>query len=192
MKHTLTKKRGILVVAAAMLIGVAVFAMHGCAGSRPNSDPTGSDFPTVKGRALDGTERTLPQDVIGPPVVLIVGYVQGAQFDVDRWIVGLLQTKTPARILEVPTIDGLVPTWISSWIDEGMRGGIPSEDWPSVVTVYGDQASRIVAITGDERPRNARVLLLDGGGRVTWFHDRGFSPARLLALDEAVRAANPR
>ena len=67
-----------------------------------------------------------------------------------------------------------------------MRSGIPSEDWPSVATVYGPGAIRIVELTGNERPRNIRVLLLDAGGRIRWFHDRGFSASKLLELDQAA------
>jgi hypothetical protein len=186
-------KRGFLALAVLVLVaGVAAITMNGCASTVPNADPTGTLLPTVKGKALDGTPRTLPADLAGKPAVLLVGYVQGTQFDIDRWVIGLLQTKTPARIYEIPTIDGLVPTVISGWIDSGMRGGIPKEDWPSVVTVYGSEAARIVAATGNDKPRNARVLLLDAHGRVVWFHDRGFSPSQLLALDAAARDAATR
>ncbi|MDK2970820.1 MAG: hypothetical protein PWP23_575 [Candidatus Sumerlaeota bacterium] len=66
-------------------------------------------------------------------------------------------------------------------IDEGMRSGIPREDWRSVVTVYKD-AGRIVRATGNENPRNARVLLLDKTGRIVWFHDSGYSAGKMLEL----------
>jgi len=159
-----------------------------CSTAKPNRVPVGETFPRVVGEGLDGTSRTLPDDLDGKPAVLLVGYVQGAQFDLDRWILGLMQAETPVAILEGPTIEGLVPTMISGWIDSGMRQGIPEEDWPSVVTVYGSEARKIVERTGDDRPRNGRVFLLDRTGRVVWFHDRGYSAGKLLELDAAARA----
>lgn len=91
-------------------------------------------------------------------------------------------------MIEVPTIPGLFPRLISGTIDSGMRSGIPSEDWTSVVTLYGSTARTVVDLTGNEQPRNIRVLLLDEHGDVRWFHDRGFSASKLLELDGLARS----
>lgn len=162
----------------------AAFSFTSCRTTIENRDPRGERFPDVMGETLDGDPLALP---LAEPSVLLLGYVQKAQFDADRWLIGLLQAAPPVRILEVPTVAGLFPRLISDTIDSGMRSGIPSEDWQSVVTLYGASASEVVRFTGNERPRNIRVLLVDGEGRVRWFHDRGFSAAKLLEL---VRAAS--
>ncbi|MDG2143406.1 MAG: hypothetical protein P8N31_07615, partial [Planctomycetota bacterium] len=101
------------------------------------------------------------------------------------WLIGLLQATPTAMILEVPAVNGLFPSLIADTIDSGMRSGIPKEDWSSVVTIYGDSASEIVEFTGNENPRNVRVVLLDSNGTVRWFHDRGFSAGKLLELGGA-------
>jgi hypothetical protein len=152
-----------------------------------NRSPIGERFPTTTAEGLDGTEHQLPGELAGEPAVLLLGYVQKAQFDADRWLIGLLQAQTPVRILEVPTIPGLMVSWFGSRIDQGMREGIPSEDWASVVTVYGEQGEAIVELTGNESPRNIRVLLLDAEGKIVWMHDRGFSAGKLIELDAAAR-----
>jgi hypothetical protein len=157
-----------------------------CQSSIPNRDVLGEGFPAVAGESLAGERIQLPAR--SGTSVLLVGYAQDAQFDADRWIYGLLQAQLAARIVELPTIPGLFPRMASGWIDSGMRSGIPNEDWSSVVTVYGSAAKTIVDFTGNEKPRNIRVLLLDSEGRVRWFHDRGFSAAKLLELDGAIRA----
>jgi len=168
-----------------MLVGSLLL---GCSSSSiTNRDPVGEAFPTVQGESLDREAIELPTALAGEPAILLVGYLQEAQFDADRWLFGLLQAGTPARIREVPTIPGLVPSAISSTIDNGMRAGIPSEDWGSVVTIYGSDAGKIRAMTGDENGRNMRVILLDRDGQVRWFHDRGFSAGQLIALDKAAR-----
>lgn len=149
----------------------------------------GDSFPAVVGQDLNEAAHKLPSEHAGKPVLYLVGTVQETQFDIDRWLVGLLLAKTPVTFVEVPTIPGLIPSaFLQGTINGGMREGIPSEDWGGVVTLYGDDAERIVAWLGNETPRNARVLLLNASGEVIWFHDRGFSPARLLDLDQAVRA----
>lgn len=158
-----------------------------CRSSLPNREPLGQALPSVTGTALDGKEWRLPEDLAGRPAVLLVGYEQRAQFDADRWLFGLLQAETPARLLEVPTIPGLFGRALADTIDSGMRSGIPREDWGTVVTLYGDSAARMRAFTGTENGRNMRVLVLDGRGVVRWFHDRGFSAAKCLELDRLVR-----
>ena len=114
--------------------------------------------------------------------------MQDAQFDADRWLVGLLQISPEVRIFEVPAVVGFFPFLFEDTIDGGMRNGIPKEDWKSVVTLYGDAADEILQFTGNEKPRNMRVLLLDGNGKVRWFHDRGFSASKLLELNQSMSA----
>jgi hypothetical protein len=118
--------------------------------------------------------------------VLLLGFVMDSQFDIDRWLLGLAQANVDVPIYEIPTIPGLVPGMFAGYIDGGMRSGIPEEDWVSVITVYGD-GGEIVRFTGNENPRNARVLLLDSKGKVVHFHDRGYSAGTLLALLEKIK-----
>lgn len=161
-----------------------------CSNTWPRRDPTGEVFPTVQGTSLDGRDVTLPGVGAGEPLLLLVGYEQEAQFDLDRWLLGLDQAGVAVRTLEVPTIPGLVPRMISGMIDGGMRRGIPREDWGGVVTVYGD-AGAIARFTGNQDGLTGRVLLLDGTGRVVFFHDRGWSVGTLRRLQAAL-AALPR
>lgn len=165
------------------IAALSFVAAVGCSSDIANRNPVGERFPSVRGNNLGGGEVVLPDDLEGanPPVLLLVAYKQNAQFDVDRWLLGLLQAEVAVTPYEVPTVDGLVPGMIAGTIDEGMKSGIPSEDWASVVTVY-DDADRIVAFTGNEDPLNARVMLLDATGNVIWFHDDGYSARVLLEL----------
>lgn len=168
---------------AGCLVAVQLTA---CRSPIANRDPVGEVFPAVAGESLAGTRTRLPEAVAGAPAVILVGYVQDAQFDADRWIYGLLQAELPVRILELPALPGIFPDLFSETIDSGMRSGIPSEDWALVVTLYDEDAERLVQFTGNTTPRNIRVLLLDAEGRVLWFHDRGFSASKLLELQRAL------
>ena len=173
-----------------LLLVSCVALSSACATSIPNRDPVGETFPSVNGKSLAGEPTRLPEDLKGKPAVLLVAYDQDTQFDVDRWLLGLLQAKLDAQIYEVPTVGGLVPTLISEGIDEGMRSGIPPEDWKSVVTVY-DEADPITAFTGTEGRRNCRVLLLDAAGKVVWFHDEGYSARELLEMKAVLDGLSP-
>ena len=157
-----------------------------CAGRPPARDPVGELLPEVPATTLEGATFELREELAGAPAVLLVGFVQEAQFDADRWLLGLLQAELDVRVLEVPTIPGALVGLLSSRIDAGMRSGIPSADWGSVATAYGAGAGRLERFTGSAGPRNIRVLLLDAEGRVRWFHDEGYSAGSVLALREAL------
>ena len=173
-------------LAPAAIAAAAIVILSGCSGPIPNRDPTGELFPTVVGESLREERVELPTDLAGETVVLLVGYEQDAQFDIDRWLMGILQAEVDANLLEVPTIPGLMATMASGFIDDGMRGGIPVEDWSLVVTLYGSSAQPVAEFTGTTNGQLARVLVLDETGRVTWFDDKGYSARKALDLARFV------
>lgn len=181
-------KRTALVLTLLALAGFG--ATLSCSSPIPNRNPVGDSFPSVVGESLEKKEVRFPEAVAGEVAVLLVGYKQNTQFDIDRWLLGLLQAGVEARIYELPTIPALVPTMISGWIDDGMRSGIPQEDWGVVVTFYGDAADPIAALTGTENGRNARVLVLNQQGQVVWFADQGYSARLALELNAVVAQLN--
>jgi hypothetical protein len=162
-----------------------VSVIFACQTTYPPRNPTGEAFPSITGTSLEGREIALPESLAGEPVLLLIGFEQETQFDLDRWALGLWQSGATLRVLEIPTIPGLVPRLLSDRIDRGMRSGIPDEDWGSVVTVYRD-ADTLARFTGNENPLPGRVLLLDEAGRVVFFHDEGYSTGALVRLLEAA------
>lgn len=159
-------------------------------GPKPISTPsdlTMRYFPHVRGNSLIKEEVQIPDDFQGKVTVLLNGYQQKAQFDIDRWILGLLQLDTPVEIVEVPTIAGMIPQMVQGFIDSGMRSGIPKEDWASVVTVYED-AEKIVQAIGNERPQSAHVMLLNKEGQIVWSSNRGYSAQQVKDLDSVARS----
>lgn len=158
-----------------------------CGTTYPNRDIVGEQFPRVEGKNLDGTEFTVPDAFKGTKVIVVLGYVQDTQFDIDRWSIGFFTAPLPLPpVVEIPTIPGLVPSLFKGTIDSGMRSGIPKESWKDVITVYGSDGGKIVEWTGNENPRNGRVLLLDENGTVLWFHDGGFGLPPLQSLLEKL------
>lgn len=171
------------------LFASLLFLLCSC-GSRPVSTPsdlTTRYFPSVRGTTLTKQEVTIPDDFKGKLTVLLIGYQQKAQFDIDRWILGLLQLDTPGSTVEVPTIAGMMPQMVQGFIDSGMRSGIPKEDWASVVTVYED-AEKIIQGIGNERPQSAHVILLNKVGQIAWSSNRGYSAQQVKDLDSVARS----
>ena len=159
----------------------AALFLNSCATTYTNRDVIGEIFPSVEGTSLEDEEIKIPEYFKGSTVVIILGYKMDSQFDIDRWLIGLDQTQTDIKVYEIPTIQGLFPRMFSTFIDEGMRSGIPKELWGGVITIYGDGAE-LQEFTGNENPNNARVILLDNQGKIFYFHDRGFSVQELNKL----------
>ena len=161
-----------------LLILLFSIVLTGCATKYPNRSPQGEVFPPVTGTALTKEVKNLPDDLPQENVLLLLGYVQNAQFDIDRWLIGLDMTKTNVAVYELPTIQGMFPRMFQTQIDNGMRKGIPKEIWGGVITIYED-GETIQRMTGNQDPNNARVLLLNQAREIVWFYDRGFSVAAL-------------
>lgn len=169
------------------LIGLFLLSVLfiGCSTTYVNKDIVGKRFPSCSGSDLNDEERKMPEYFEGSEVVLLLGYKQDSQFDIDRWLIGLDMTDTDVKVYEIPTIQGLFPRMFSTKIDEGMRSGIPKELWGGVITVYSD-GSMIQEFTGNENPNNARVVLLDESSEIVYFHDRGFSVNALNKLKNTL------
>jgi hypothetical protein len=166
-----------------VLVSLSFVACSSTVGAPPNIK--NSVFPRVQGESLSKKVVTLPDTYLGKPTLLLIGYQQKTQFDIDRWILGALQSDIKAEIVEVPTIAGMMPQMVQGFINNGMRSGIPQNDWASVVTVYED-APKIIAALGNERPQSAYVVLLDKDGRMVWTSNIGYSASQVLELKKIV------
>jgi hypothetical protein len=169
-----------------LLVLFTGFSFTGCTRTFTAESPILKTFPTVQAAALTGEKIEIPTFFNEGDLLLLVGFIQDSQFDIDRWILGLKQLKTPVEVAEIPTIQGFFPRIISSRINQGMKDGIPEEDWKLVFTVYKG-AEKIAEFLGNTKPRNARIVLVDKSGIVQWFHDRGYSADKALELDVLVR-----
>ena len=184
LRPLMTIRRAVLAAGIATIPVVA--AVGGCATTLANRNPIGEAFPSVRGTSLEKERIEIPSTFAGGPAVLLVGYKQSAQFDIDRWLMGLIQAEVNAQIVEIPTIPGLVPSLASRWIDDGMRSGIPREDWGSVITLYGRAAKPVAALTGTANGQRARIIVLDAMGKVVWFDDNGYSARKAIEVSNLV------
>lgn len=159
--------------------------VSGCSTQYKNQTVTGKSFPSVTGQSLEKDTVNIPGDFNKEFTLLLIGYKQNSQFDIDRWLIGLDMTETKVDAYEIPTIQGLFPRMFSTVIDNGMRKGIPKELWKGVITVYED-GEKVQAFTGNEDPNNTRVILLNKKGIVLYFYDDGFSVSALNKLRDIL------
>ena len=145
-------------------------------GDAPVS-PVGRPFPSVGGTALSGENVRFPGDLAGAPAVLLVAYQRMAQSDVSSWLEFLKARQPGLVVYEVPTIPAVAFRPWASWIDGGMRKGVPQELWPRVVTLYRD-GGPVRELLGDSGFVGASVVLLDAAGVVRWFDAQGFTPGK--------------
>lgn len=168
-----------------ILILVLLIALGACSSPYKNQNILDKAFPNITGQGLDKKEWKIPIDMRGEKVLFLIGYKQDSQFDIDRWLIGLDMTKTEISVFELPTIKGMFPRMFKTKIDEGMRRGIPKPLWKSVITIYKD-GDLVQKFTGNERPNNTRVVLLDQNGIIRHFDDQGFSVPSLNQLRKSI------
>ncbi|GAA5141509.1 hypothetical protein [Thalassotalea piscium] len=161
----------------------------GCSTQYANQDITGKFFPSVNGQTLEQNSVKIPADFTEEFTLLLIGYKQDSQFDIDRWLIGLDMTETQVAVYELPTIQGLFPRMFSTMIDNGMRKGIPKPLWKGVITIYQD-GDTVQAFTGNVDPNNARVVLLNKNGEIRYFYDDGFSVNALNQLRDALSSVD--
>ena len=168
------------------LLILLLSALSACSTNYPNQQVSGKNFPSVSGQTLEKKQIKIPEDFKSKTTLLLVGYTQNSQFDIDRWLIALDMTKTNVPTYEIPTIQGLFPRMFSTMIDNGMRAGIPKPLWKGVVTVYKD-GDIVQAFTGNDTPNNARVILIDKNGKIIHFYDQGFSVDALNNLRDSLQ-----
>jgi hypothetical protein len=169
------------------LSAILIFSalLTACSTHYPNQNIEGQNFPAIQGESLEKNSVSIPNDFLGKPALLLIGYKQNSQFDIDRWLIALDMTETVVDAYEIPTIQGMFPKMFSTFIDNGMRAGIPKPLWKGVITVY-DDGEKIQEYTGNHNPNNTRVVLLDKNGRVVYFYDAGFAVSALNDLRDVL------
>lgn len=163
--------------------------LNGCSQTYPNQQVVGQNFPSISGTSLEQEDIKIPEMFAEELTLLLVGYKQDSQFDIDRWLIGLDLTNTNIPVYELPAIQGMFPRMFSTFIDNGMRKGIPKPLWKGVITIYKDGAT-VQKFTGNVNANNARVMLINKAGEILYFYDQGFSVDALKQVRALVDTNN--
>ena len=145
-------------------------------------------FPTVSGFNLNRQEFEFPRDFRGDLNLLFVPFLQPQQFVVNTWIplADELEAILPElAYYELPTIDAL-PTLSRTFINEGMRAGIPNaKARERTITLYIDTA-RFMQALGIPTKNDVHILLVDRQGGILWRTTGSFDEAKGSELAKAI------
>ncbi|MFO0829501.1 MAG: hypothetical protein U0572_15290 [Phycisphaerales bacterium] len=173
--------------ALARILACAAVFLGGC-NLVPSRDPTGEMLPSAEGKTLDGAPVTLRGELDGKPAILMIPYTDDAQFDCDRWSLGLDQLHTPMRRFELGVVPSTFGVVAAPAIDMSRRQKRAEVAWPTVLCFYGDGADALATQTGMGDAQYARVMLVDAAGAIRWYCDKGYTAERCEELDRAARA----
>ena len=151
---------------------------------------TGSAFPRLLARDLEGHDAWLPDAFAGVRNVVIVAFRRNHQALVDSWVPWLEDRAADdpgLRFYELPTI-GRIWAPVRNVIDGGMAAAIRE---PVVLqrtlTIYGD-VRRLTGPLGIDDRSTVTLLVVDGAGRVQWSGTGGFDAARAQEIGTALQA----
>jgi hypothetical protein len=137
--------------------------------SRTAADILGR-FPSVEGTNLEGEHFKLPSDFKGKLNVVLVAFKREQQADVDTWMPFLKtvgESRRDLRVYELPTL-GRRYRFMRSFIDGGMRGGIPDAAVrAATITLYIDKTPFRESLQLHDEDR-IYALLVDQKGAVLW------------------------
>jgi hypothetical protein len=157
------------------------------AGGRA-ADPA---FPAVEGRNLSGRGFALPGAFDGCVNLVFVAFKRQQQDDVDTWLPAaarLAGEHATLRYYELPTL-GRGMRLMRSFIDGGMRSGIPDEaQRDRTITLYidKDRFRRSLQLASED---TVYALVIDRDGRVLASADGRHTTEKEKALVEAIRSA---
>ncbi|WP_321278979.1 hypothetical protein [Marinifilum fragile] len=152
----------------------------------------GDQFPTIHGELLSHKEISLPDHCRGKVSLLIVAFKRGTQPQIDSWTKPVLKEFSmydEFRFIEIPMISNFY-SWISNYIDNGMRKGIVPSMHKNVMTYYGS-LSDYYTYFGVEDKSLCYVFLLDKEGNIQ-FIDQGESQSHksMLLIDKIKTLLN--
>jgi len=143
----------------------------------------GDHFPSLKGELLSFQKFEIPKDCKGKVSLLIVAFKRGTQPQIDTWtkeILPLYDSNEEFLFLEVPMISGMY-SWMSSYIDNGMRSGIQKKLHDNVLTYYGSLSDYYKYFGVDDK-KTCYLFLLDKEGKVQLMKKGNANPESMKEL----------
>ncbi len=148
----------------------------------------GESFPEITGELLSYKKITIPEHCKGKVSILIVAFKRGTQPQIDSWTTPLMQefsNNSDFRFLEIPMISNFY-SWISGYIDNGMRGGIVESMHKNVMTYYGPLDTYFTYF-GVEDKKLCYLFLLDREGKIQFLANGESSSEQLAILFQKVK-----
>ena len=149
-----------------------------------------SHFPIVSGSNLNRQEFEFPRDFAGEYNLVIIPFQRIQQLDVNTWIPAAqeLERITPGLVYyELPTIYEL-PTLSRTFINEGMRAGIPDQTARErTITLYLDK-EKFKAALDIQSEEIITLVLVNRQGDLLWRGEGTYSEEKLQDLVKSLES----
>jgi hypothetical protein len=150
-------------------------------------------FPVVSGNNLNREEFEFPRDFSGKLNLVIIPFQQQQQLIVNTWIPYLqeIEGTYPGFVYyELPTIYEL-PTLSRTFINEGMRAGIPDElSRQRTITLYLDKETFKDALNIPSEDQ-IYLFLVNQAGEILWSETGEFTQEKAQSLVEFLENTDP-
>lgn len=181
-----------IIIYVAVVVGLGLLIWWGSrvmvGESKLNLTRDEPHFPEVSGYNLDRQEFIFPEDFQGKFNLVIIPFLQRQQADVNTWIPAAqeLERSFPDLIYyELPTIYTR-PVLSRTFINEGMRAGIPDQTARErTITFYLDK-SVFKSALGITNEQNIQLFLVDRQGTILWREEGLFSAEKIQSLVELL------
>ncbi|WP_461631550.1 hypothetical protein [Labilibaculum euxinus] len=167
---------------------LSIIIIQQTAAQNPDKLKSGDLFPEIKGELLSSKMVTLPDHCKGKVSVLIIAFKRGTQAQVDTWTKPLMKEfsiRNDFRFIEVPMISNFY-SWLSHYIDNGMRGGIAKPMHKNVMTYYGPLDSYYDYFDVQDK-KLCYLFLLDKEGRIQFLTKGEAKPEELSVLLQKIK-----
>ena len=159
-------------IVSIFVICALALSMNSCIGAGVISDISlqeDNKFPVLTGIDLHGTERVIPDSFSGDLKLVVIGFEREHQTPINSWIAffeEISEQYPQLSLYEVPLIYE-VGTLYRTWINNGMRAGIPDDKARErTITVYTNRDQFVKAMNMQED--RIYALLLDSEDRIVW------------------------
>ncbi|NOU60921.1 hypothetical protein [Marinifilum caeruleilacunae] len=169
-----------------MLIFLASF--NSLNAQRVKKLDVGDLFPTIEGELLSSKEIRLPDHCKGKISLLIVAFKRGTQPQIDTWTKPVMKEFSmyeDFRFIEIPMISNFY-SWISNYIDNGMRKGIVPSMHKNVMTYYGPLSDYYKYFDVDDK-KQCYVFLLNREGKIEFMSKGEAESHKILLLLDKIR-----
>ncbi len=144
-------------------------------------------IPSVKAKALDDSEVTLPKPSAQQVEILILGFSKKSGDVCLPWgkrISAELLLDPRVNYYQMPHLEG-VPRMVKPMILHGMRGDLTPQQQTHFVPLY-DKQDEWKKLVNFSAPDDAYIVLADPEGRVFWQAHGQFSESTYVDLKKAV------
>ena len=126
-------------------------------------------IPTVKAKALDNSEATLPPQGGQRPLILVVGFSRKSGQMCAAWgkrVAADFRNDSRLNYFQIPVLED-APSFVRPMIVYGMRKGTPPEELPHMIPVYEHESEWKNAVRFSNAD-DAYILLTDAQGHIIW------------------------